>query len=170
MEFLFGLFVGYVATWPGLIILLVLGTIAESYEAHGFAAFMGIVSAITAYFFFHVDPATIVAYIAVYFAIGFGWSIWRYKRYASDVVEQNKTGSEYDRKRAIERLHPTKMLGTLTTWVFIWPFSMVENVAGDLVKLVQTTITQVFKSIFNRIYESAVKQLMPKDVKQEQSS
>ena len=166
MEFLLGLATGYLLTWPGFIILLILGTIAESNDAHGIAAFFGIVAAVTAYFFFHIDPAIIAIYIGAYFVIGFGWSIWRYKRHALDVVEQEKRQSEYSRKLAIERLHPTKMLGTLTTWVFIWPFSMVENVSGDLIKLVQTTITKFLKSIYHRIYNNAVGQLMPEETKE----
>jgi hypothetical protein len=129
--------------------------------------FMGIVSAVVAYFFFHIDPMSIIVYIAGYFAIGFGWCVWRYKRHAADVVDRYKTHGQYDRSSALARLHPTKMLNTLTTWVLVWPFSMVENVSGDLIKLVQTTITKVFKTVFNRIYEQAVEQLMPKDLSKE---
>lgn len=161
MEFLLGLATGYLLTWPGFIILLFIGVIFESYEEHGVAMLTGIVSAVVAYFFFHIDPMSIITYIIGYFVIGFGWCIWRYKRKAADVVEKYKTSGKHDRERALANLHPVKMLNSLTTWVLVWPFSMVENVSGDLIKLIQTTITKVFKGIFNRIYDQAVEQLMP---------
>lgn len=161
MEFLLGLATGYLLTWPGFIILLFIGVIFESYEEHGVAMLTGIVSAVVAYFFFHIDPMSIITYIIGYFVIGFGWCIWRYKRKAADVVEKYKNSGKHDRERALANLHPVKMLNSLTTWVLVWPFSMVENVSGDLIKLIQTTITKVFKGIFNRIYDQAVEQLMP---------
>ena len=161
MEFLLGLATGYLLTWPGFIILLFIGVIFESYEEHGVAMLTGIVSAVVAYFFFHIDPMSIITYIIGYFVIGFGWCILRYKRKAADVVEKYKTSGKHDRERALANLHPVKMLNSLTTWVLVWPFSMVENVSGDLIKLIQTTITKVFKGIFNRIYDQAVEQLMP---------
>ena len=167
MEFLFGVFTGYFLTWPTFIILCGLGIIFESYGEHTLAMFTGIVSAVVAYFFFHIDPMSIIVYIVGYFAIGFGWCIWRYKRHASDVVDEFRNSSDYAREQAAANLHPVRMLNVLTTWVLVWPFSMVENVAGDLIKLIQTTITKVFKSIFNRIYDQAVGQLLPKDLSKE---
>lgn len=167
MEFLLGLATGYLLTWPGFIVLLIMGIIFESNEAHGFAMFTGIVAAVVAYFFFHIDPMSIILYIVGYFAMGFGWCVWRYKRHTMKVVEQYKDASASDRKYAVADLHPQRMLSTLTTWVLVWPFSMVENVTGDLIKLVQTTITKVFKGIFNRIYDQAVGQLMPREIVKE---
>lgn len=163
MDFLLGVFTGYFLTWPAFILMLVLGTIFEANNEHGVAVFFGILSAVIAYFFFHIDPQTIAIYVGLYFVIGFAWSIWRYKRHAMSVVEQNKDATESDRKYALRDLHPKQMLGTLTTWVFIWPFSMVENVTGDVIKLVQTTITTFLKGIYNRIYNQAVGQLFPKE-------
>jgi hypothetical protein len=161
MDFLLGVFTGYFLTWPAFILMLVLGTIFESNDEHGLAVFAGMVSAVTAYFFFKVDLQTITVYIGLYFAIGFGWSIWRYKRAAAKVVEKNKDATESERKSALRDLHPKQMLGAMTSWVFIWPFSMVENVTGDVIKLVQTTITAFLKGIYHRIYMQAVGQLLP---------
>jgi len=38
---------------------------------------------------------------------------------------------------------------------------MVENVLGDIIKLIQTFITKFFKGIYSRIYDAAVGKLMP---------
>ncbi len=64
--------------------------------------------------------------------------------------------SNNERKYQIERLKPSSVLDKLTTWVIVWPFSMIENVLGDFIKLVQTVITTYFKGIYNRIYNTAV--------------
>ena len=159
MEFITGLFFGYALTWPSLIVLCILGIIFEANEAHGFAMFTGIIAAILAYFLFHVDPMSIIIYIVGYFVIGVMWSIWRYKRHAMNIVAEYKDYSEHSRKVALSELNPSRMLNTITTWVLVWPFSMIENVSGDLIKLVQTTLTTVFKSIFHKIYQQAVGQL-----------
>jgi hypothetical protein len=68
------------------------------------------------------------------------------------------------RKGAADRLHPLAMLSTLTAWVIIWPFSMVENLAGDVINMIRTAISTVFRSVYNRIYESAVRDLLPTPV------
>ena len=163
MEFLLGLATGYFFTWPAIVILIILGIIFESASSHISAAFVGIVAAICAYFFFHLDLQELTVYIAAYFAIGFAWSIWRYRRHARSVVASHANETESRRRSALQRLHPTAMLSTLTTWVIVWPFSMVENLAGDLVNLIQTTIIRVFKSIYHRIYEAAVGDLLTPD-------
>lgn len=161
MEFLLGLATGYFLTWPGLIGLLILGTIFEANEAHSWATFIGVVSAVVAYFFFSVPLVVLAYYIAGYFVIGFVWSFWRYKRHADKIVDEYKDQSESARKSALIYLEPHRMLGALTTWVIIWPFSMVENVLGDIIKLVQTAITTFFKGIYTRIYMGAVGKLLP---------
>ena len=151
---------GWALSWPGLIALLVLGTIFEANEAHGWAMFVGVVSAVVAYFFFAIPLMTLLVYGAGYLAVGFIWSFWRYKRYADKVVEEYSGRSLEARKLAVERLQPSRMLDKITTWVLIWPFSMVENVLGDFIKIVQTFITTFFKGIYNRIYQAAVGKIL----------
>ena len=151
---------GWALSWPGLIGLLILGTIFEANEAHGWAVFMGVVAAIVSYFFFAIPLMTLLVYGAGYLAVGFIWSFWRYKRHADKVVEMCEGKSRDARKYAIEELKPSNMLDKLTTWVLIWPFSMVENVLGDFIKIVQTFITTFFKGIYNRIYQAAVGKIL----------
>lgn len=159
-DFFLGLATGYLFTWPAIAILIVLGIVFESSKEHMLAAFFGIVAAVSAYFFFHLDLQSLTLYIAAYFGIGMIWSIWRYKRYSNEVVARNKSAGERSRADAARSLLPSRMLSKLTTWVIVWPFSMVENLAGDLINLVQTAITRVFKGIYNRIYEAAVGELL----------
>ena len=154
---------GWALSWPGLIGLLILGTIFEANEAHGWAMFMGVVSAVVAYFFFAIPLMTLLVYAACYLAVGFIWSFWRYKRYADQIVEMYSGRNLSARKEAVEKLRPTNMLDKITTWVLIWPFSMIENVLGDFIKVVQTFITKFFKGVYNRIYQAAVGKILDID-------
>jgi hypothetical protein len=163
IELVSAFILGWALSWPGLAALLVLGTIFEANEAHGLAMFTGVVSAVVAYFFFAIPLMTLLIYSAVYLVVGFVWSFWRYKRHKDNIVEEYKDRSLDARKLAVDRLQPSRMLDKITTWVLIWPFSMVENVLGDFIKIVQTFITKFFKGIYTRIYLDGVNQLVPVD-------
>ena len=159
MEFLIGLFTGYMLGWPSLVVLICLGIFAETCESHVWAVLLGIVTAVVAFFFFKVDFMSILGYALAYFIIGFAWSIWRYRRHASDVVAAHKDSDSISQRYALKQLHPTEMLGKLTAWVIVWPFSIIENVTGDFIKLVHTMITKFFRRIYLSIYQSAESQL-----------
>lgn len=157
-----GLFlVGLVSAWGVLILgtLIVLGILFEHNGARGWAVFSAILLAATAYLFFSVPLITIAIGAAAYIVIGLVWSFWRYKRHADKVVAENRDATQSERDRALRKLHPREMLGTITAWVMIWPFSMVENIAGDLITLIQELISRVFRGIYYRIYDSAVSAL-----------
>ena len=156
---MFEFVLGAMLSWPFVIGLLVLGCIFEANEAHGWAVFTGLVAAVVAYFVFNVPFADVLTYAAIYLVVGFVWSFWRYKRHCDKVVEDNLGTSDSRREYAINSMRPSGMLGSLTSWVLIWPFSMAENVTRDIINLVQTAITKVFKGIYNRIYNSAVDKL-----------
>ena len=169
MEFIIAFLAGWFLSIPGLVFFLCVGTIFESNEAHGWSVFMGVVATFIAYTMYSIPPSILAAYIAAYFVIGFIWSFWRYKRHADTIVEDYKDASNADKKFALQYLDPRRMLSQITTWVIIWPFSMIENILGDIIKLVQTAITKFFKGIYTRIYIGAVGKLMP-EVAEERSN
>jgi Ca2+/Na+ antiporter len=155
-----GFFAGWLLTWPALIGLVILGVIFEHNEAHNASAFMLLVAAAVSYFFFSVSLTTVAIGAAGYLIIGVLWSFWRYKRHAQKVVKKNQHESEGVKKHALERLHPSAMLGTITYWVMVWPFSFISSVSADLINLVQTVITKFFRGVYHRIYNSAAESLM----------
>jgi hypothetical protein len=177
MEFLIGIFIGYIVTWPSLIVMLCLGILFEHRKAHEWALSIGILAAIVSYIFFDVrltaitgaEIAAIAGYVGGYFVIGFLWSIWRYKRHATQIIKEYKAleKAEYAQKSLVEYLKPSNMLDTLTIWVIVWPFSVIENISGDMINMVQTVIAKAFNGIYNRIYTSAVNEMSfrEKDVK-----
>lgn len=154
-------FAGIIGAWGFVIlsVLIFLGIVFEHNGARGWAVFSAILLAVTAYVLFSVPLATIAIYAVGYVVVGLFWSFWRYKRHVDKKVAENKGADSHQRERVLRALHPREMLGTITAWVLIWPFSMVENVAGDLITLVQELISRVFRGIYFKIYDAAVSAL-----------
>lgn len=153
---LVGFLAGFLLTWPALIVLVVLGVLFEHNGARGWALFTAIIVAACAYFFFNVSLITIGIGAVAYIAVGLVWSFWRYKRHASKVVEENRDADSRSKEIALQRLHPKAMLGTITAWIMIWPFSMVENIIGDLITAIQLLVTKFFRGVYHKVYDSAV--------------
>ena len=149
---------GIVAGWGIIIlaVLVVLGILFEHNGARGWAVFSALLLAAVAYMFFSVSLMTIAIGSVVYVLVGLLWSFWRYKRHAQKVVEKYKGEDAKLRESALRSLHPKEMLGTITAWIMIWPFSMFENIAGDIINIVQSLVTKFFRGIYFRIYDSAV--------------
>lgn len=156
---IFGFFAGLLITWPALAIVVVLGVIFEHNEAHGFATFLALVAMVTSYFLFHVSLLMILYGAIAYIVIGLVWSFYRYKRHADKVVARNEGKDRATKERALEALHPKNMLSSITAWILIWPFSVVENAIGDIINAVQLLVTKFFRGVYHRVYDSAVNAL-----------
>lgn len=154
-----GFIAGFMLSWPALVILAILGVLFEYNEARGMAIFVTLVLAVTAFFFFNVSLVTLAMYAAGYIVVGAIWSFWRYKRHVDVVVEENKNRDKTYKERALAQIHPTEMLGTITAWIIVWPFSMVENLVGDILNFIQSLVTKFFRGIYMRIYGNAVSAL-----------
>lgn len=150
---------GALLSWPALIVLIMLGVLFEHNGARGWAVFTAIVLSAVAYFFFSVPLLTIATGAAVYLVVGLIWSFWRYKRHVEKTVAEHKNSTNHEKEGVLRRLHPRQMLSTITAWVLIWPFSLVENIAGDLINAVQALIQKIFRGVYYRIYDSAVSRL-----------
>lgn len=156
---MFEFILGFLLSWPALAIIFALGCISEAFENHGWAVFFGLVAGAVSYFYFGLTLGQLLAWAGAYLGVGFLWSFWRYKRYADRVVDEYKDKNETSKLHALEKLHPTKMLDIIMSWVLIWPFSMLENVTSDVVRLIKDVVTKVLKGIYNRIFDSAAKRL-----------
>jgi hypothetical protein len=155
-----GLFLGaWLLTWPAIIALFFVGILFEHNGARGWAITTALISLAVAYFFFNISLAAIAIGTVGYIVIGLFWSFWRYKRHAEKVVESNRNQSSHEKERALARLHPKAMLGTITAWILIWPFSMVENIVGDIITTVQLLVTKFFRGVYHKVYDSAVSAL-----------
>lgn len=160
-EFLIGLGVTYLLTWPTLIGIALLAVIVEHNEGTGFAVFLTLVAGAISYFFFHLTWQETLMYLAGYIVAGCLWSFWRYKRYVEKRVEKSIEDNDNvsERKRLAERLRPTNMLSSITAWIVVWPFSFVEHMTSDIIDAIQRLVKTVFRGIYNRIYLAAIKPL-----------
>lgn len=154
-----GFIAGAMLSWPFLIAVLLFGVLAEHSSSRGFAVFFAIIAAIVAYFLFSIPLVTLAIAAGGYVVIGLVWSFWRYKRHADATIAEYKHSSAHDREYALRRLHPKAMLGTISAWVIIWPFSLIENLVGDVITAIHTMISKVFRGVYYRIYDSAVTKL-----------
>ena len=144
----------WLVSWPALVAFCLFGIWCEHGESRGFAVFWALVAAVTAFFYFNVPLVDIAIYSAAYLVIGVVWSFYRYKRFIVSMVEHLR---EMNYKlESISQYHPTKMLDTITAWIIIWPFSLLENLCGDIINGIETLVKKVFKGVYNRIYEKAV--------------
>lgn len=152
----------YFLTWPALVALCVLGIWAEHSEARGFAVFWALVAGVTAFFYFNVSLTSVAICSIGYVCFGIVWSFYRYKRFmvakVKDITENHPMNLH-----TIERYHPTKMLDTITAWIIIWPFSLIENLCGDIINGIENLVKNVFKGVYNRIYHAALADMIRKD-------
>jgi len=152
---------GFIAGWAIFILaaLFLFGIFAEHTESSGWAIFFMILAVTVAFFTFSFSWLTLALGAVGYIVVGLLWSFWRYKRHAQKVVADNKNSSASEKQRVLERLHPKAMLGTITAWIVIWPFSMVENLVGDIINFIQELVTKFFRGVYHRIYDAAVSAL-----------
>jgi hypothetical protein len=138
-----------------------LGIWCEHNESRGFAVFWALVAGASAFFYFEVPLQSIAIASVGYVCFGVVWSFYRYKRFiVAKVEELSKSNSQWDR---VEQYHPTKMLDTITAWIIIWPFSLVENLCSDIITGIETLVKSVFKGVYHRIYNAAVADMIRKD-------
>jgi membrane protein implicated in regulation of membrane protease activity len=151
---------GFWLSWPCLIVLALLGICFEHAKGlRPIAVMLLIALAATAYFFFQLPLATIGIGAVGYLVIGLIWSFWRYKRQVEETVEELKDSSESQKRMTMLELHPKQMVGSITAWIIVWPFSLIDNLIGDLINAIQRTIVIWFRSVYHRIYDGAMVKL-----------
>lgn len=152
-DFFAGLVTGYVVSWYGLLILLLLGIFFEHAGSRKMAVLTGIGAMVVSYFYFNVDLKDVLVAAAVYLVIGVLWSFIRYRAFVRETVEYITTcvPEKYRRGRALD-LAPSNNLDRISGWIIIWPFSFVEHILGDIITAIKSLVTKVFKGVYHRIY------------------
>jgi hypothetical protein len=159
-------FLMYWASWWSLGALCLVGVLFEHSGARGWAIFAGLMSLLVAYFLFSIPLLSLLIITGLYLVTGTVWSFWRYKRFVTDRVANLKLryAPSVVPERELKACHPNEMIKTISAWIIIWPFSMIENVCGDLISLLEALITNAFKNVYSKIYTSTIDKLLPKDI------
>jgi hypothetical protein len=145
----------YLLTWQALVIVLLLGIAFEHAGNRKSAVFTGLVAMAISYFYFDIPFSTIWGYVVAYFAVGVVWSFLRYRRYVGVMVkslEKRTWRTQEDKDKAINNLAPSNNLERITSWIIVWPFSVIENSLGDIITAIQSLVTRVFKGIYYKIF------------------
>lgn len=163
IELIYAFFVGNILALVGL--LVVLTVIFEHKEKTSMAIMTFIFTTFCVFYFGTIEfelKKFLMALLA-YGIIGVVWSFWRYKRY---VEVKSAEMSQFDQRYfnlALESLQPKNMTGKIVQWIIIWPFSMIENILGDLIVLIEKIVTGSLNSIYQKIYIHSV--VVKKEVK-----
>lgn len=145
----------YLLTWPALVIVILLGIAFEHTGYRKSAVFAGLVAMGISYYYFSIPLSTIWGYVAAYFIVGVIWSFWRYKLYVGAMVASlagRTWKTQADKERDINSLSPSNNLERITSWIIVWPFSVIENVLGDIITAIQSLVTKVFKGVYYKIF------------------
>jgi hypothetical protein len=170
IETITALALAYLVTWPAILLFCLLGIACEHRDSRGWAVFYALAAIASSYFFFNMSLQTILVAVGAYLAVGVTWSIYRYSRFVTESVTDLKTKrmTSNEITYAKERLHPLKMVDTLVAWIIIWPFSLIEHAISDILDALEKLVTKVFRGVYVKIYENAVKDLTittPDDLK-----
>jgi hypothetical protein len=114
-----------------------------------------------------VDVKTLGMFIGAYIPIGLFWSFFRWRRFCNrKVAEFNeydwgddsgaKTSAINHLKRDID---PSKNVGRVVQWIFIWPFSLIDNILGDIYDMVVNLVRVHLISLYRRISDNALKRI-----------
>ncbi len=169
IEWLVALFTAYMLTWPALVILLILGIAFEHNGNRACAVFTGLVAMLVSYFFFNVPLQTIALATVGYLIVGVVWSFWRYKVHVEKEIASIQSMRKLDmniKNRMLHNLSPSNNLSKITAWIIVWPFSVIENLIGDIIVSIQTLVTKVFKGVYHKIYTSRVQALLDAEEKE----
>jgi Ca2+/Na+ antiporter len=167
MEFISGLFIGYVVSWYGILGLSLICLISVHTDSRiASAIFMSLLT-YTVYRVFNLSFIQMIYGMIGYVCIGFLWSFWRYKKYVRSSVENYNRLTEHNqsaRERMnkdtiIKELDVKNRLHDITFWILMFPFSMLENILGDLIDTLKRIIVVYCKSIYRRIMENELKDL-----------
>jgi divalent metal cation (Fe/Co/Zn/Cd) transporter len=157
IETVLAFLAGWFLSWPALAVLVGAGVLFEHWESTGMVVFLTIVTAVTAFFFFDVTLVQLAICGVIYLAIGILWSFWRYRRYVrKEVAERINSGSRVT-DVWLARISPLSNTDTIVGWVVVWPFSAIENLAGDLINGITELVTTTFRRMYASIYEAATK-------------
>jgi hypothetical protein len=157
----------------------VLGTLGVAFwclkeECFKSSVFFTFAALATGMYLLDVPLKCIGYFAAVYIPVGIVWCYYRWIRYTQDVtqkfndeVARIKGSSYYDTQekeaslQSIQKftnetaLEITQQKARVTSWVFAWPISIIENVAGDLIATVQRVITVHCRKMFDAVSNKA---------------
>jgi hypothetical protein len=156
-EMLFALYF----SWYAVVVLSVWLLILFHIESEGWPIFTLMVLSLSIYVTSGMSLVLALQCMAAYIPLGIGWSMWRWKRSCSDVMEnvdtkQLASSQKSDlRRQLMAKYHVSRITG----WICAWPFSLIANVLGDLFDFISNLVKVYLIGVYNRISGNYLDQL-----------
>ena len=154
MEFILGV----ILSWPVLVICLGLLMYSEHVQADGAAIFFLLVAGLLGYFIFNLTWTQVGIGLAAWLPLGVIYSFWRWKRHCSQTVKMLRDGS-IQSTTAEMRVTLSQNVDKITHWIFAWPFSLLENIIGDLIDAIQSMVTGILRRTYERVSAKALAEI-----------
>jgi len=157
----------------GALTLFVLWLVHE--ESDGWAILWMVALGAIIYHIFRIDTMTLLIGAGAYIPIGIFWSFYRWKRFCNtkvnDYNERKTARLAVDEVEAVQQLahweernldslkdqvSPGNNITRLVNWIIIWPFSVVENVLGDLYDMVVDLVKVHLINLYTKISSNAL--------------
>lgn len=155
---MFALALGYILTLPFLAVLLVVGIIMEARDSY-MAPYIAVISGVIAFFMYDVPLLTLAYYLGIYLVIGILWSFWRFKRYVDKKVDTYNAltnPTNYNKEMFTKYISLQYASGRIVSWIIVWPFSMIENLVGDIIRVLDSVVTKMLKFVYEMIINNAM--------------
>ena len=147
----------WLLSWPGIVLLFLLGVAFEHFEiriftlaclgAFGFALYRQI----------NPDLRSAIISLILYIPIGLAWSVYRYHRFLKDLVKKSiKNPNPYEYHHDAS---PKSMIPTIVSWIITWPISLIENFSKDFIDFLTMFVTRAFGNLFGKMYNSAMSEI-----------
>ena len=179
MENLIAFIAGWLLSWPALIGL---GIWCEhkDHRKSSITFALIILGAIllAAFRIFDLSLVSAGLIVLAYGACGVLWSFFRYRRFVRSSVEDwNEAHENYVKtsragvhlggadslEQLMNRLKPSSNTGKIIAWMVVWPFSFIENLAGDIIGGLTELVKTTFKTVYASIYAAAIQDLPAHD-------
>ena len=164
MEFILGI----VLSWYFIGAIIFVGLICEYNDNTELSAFLVIVGAILAKFYFAIDLSAILVLGLVYFLCGLLTALLRWYSYCiAEVNLFNNKESYYAHSfTSLNRtVDPSNNMSKICSWVIIWPIALFTFFTSDLVRLTKAFISKYCVGIFGSISRYALDKVNPIDTK-----
>ena len=164
-----------VLSWWTILFLggAVLWTTHTESEAWALFWMVGLITCL--YFIFNIPLTWLLIGIAAYIPIGLGWSVYRFKRfckdkykYVTEAINKNtakaagsklNNNTRYLKDNFKEEVKPSSNIDKIVIWVLIWPFSLIDNLIGDLLDLIEDFIKKYLIKIYENIANKYLDQI-----------
>ena len=159
MDFLLGITLNVMGSewwlWGLLMSIMILEH--NDYESLGIFGLLLLI--ITFYIILDINTKYLIISSILYIPLGIGWSIYRWKRHCSGVMEDydldvKMAGCElnsHQKDGFIDRLKASNNVTKIVNWVIVWPFSLLDNLIGDTIDFTTQMIKKHLIGIYNKI-------------------